>query len=370
METGQLVKEFTNTAFKVLVSGWWMAARPWDVEARAQIELLTRLGAELGQRAVIVAWPRRASTRLEADLPTIPTAGGTDSWGRLLFEQVGLPRAAARLRPEAVLVPYASAPLASQSPIAATIESHPPVRARGLDRLRAAAAKAGLSGAWRLLQLADAPSQAAGSGDLARVSPAVPTTFRPAPADDDAARRRDCGMPPSYVLALGASMRDVRHLLAAWSWMAPSLGEEVRLAIGPLGPEAATAAAAARDLGQEASVIVFERLPWDGLPAVLRGASCLLVGESPASWQVLRWSLACGLPVAGVSSDAAQAILGEAGFLVPPGDARALGAASLSLLVDDEGLARRLKETGLARAASYHQAWGDGRLAAALSARI
>ncbi|MGA9191624.1 MAG: hypothetical protein WBZ24_07825, partial [Anaerolineales bacterium] len=87
------MKEFTNTAFKVLVSGWWMAARPWDVEARAQIELLTRLGAELGQRAVIVAWPRRASTRLEADLPTIPTAGGTDSWGRLLFEQVGLPRA-------------------------------------------------------------------------------------------------------------------------------------------------------------------------------------------------------------------------------------------------------------------------------------
>jgi len=347
-----------------------MAARPWDVEAQAQFELLTRLAAELGPHAVIVAWPRRTSNRLDADLPRLPTSGGTDSWGRLLFEQVGLPRAAARLRPEAVLVPYASAPLASQSPIAAMIDSQPPVRARGLDRLRGAAAKAGLSGAWRLLQWADEPPRAAGSRGLSRVSPAVLTTFRPTPADDDAARRQEGGMPPSYVLALGPSIRDVRHLLAAWSWMAPSLGEEVKLAIGPLGPEAPTAAAAARDLGQEASVIVFERLPWEGLPAVLRGASCLLVGESPASWQVLRWSLACGLPVAGVSSHAAQAVLGEAGFLVPPGDARALGAASLSLLVDDDGLARRLKEAGLARAAGYHQAWGDGRLAAALSVRI
>lgn len=365
------MKEFTNKSFKVLVSGWWMAARPWDVEARAQFELLTRLAAELGPHAVIVAWPRRTSNRLEADLPRLPTLGGTDSWGRLLFEQVGLPRAAARLRPEAVLVPYASAPLASASPIAAMIDSQPPVRAKGLDRLRAAAAKAGLSGAWRLLQWADEPPRAVGSRDRARVSPAIPRTFRPTPSDDDDARKRDCGMPPSYVLALGASMRDVRHLLAAWSWMASSLGEEVKLAIGPLGPEAATAAAAARDLGQEASsVIVFERLPWESLPAVLRGASCLLVGERPASWQVLRWSLACGLPVAGVSGGAAQAVLGEAGFLVPPGDARALAAASLSLLVDHDGLARRLKEAGLARAAGYHQAWGDGRLAAALSVRI
>jgi glycosyltransferase involved in cell wall biosynthesis len=151
--------------------------------------------------------------------------------------------------------------------------------------------------------------------------------------------------------------------------MAPSLGEEVKLVIGPLGPGVATGAAAARDLGQEASVIVFERLPWETLPAVLRGASCLLVGGHPASWQVLRWSLACGLPVAGASSDAAQGILGEAGFLVPAGDKRALGAAGHSLVVDDGGLARRLKQAGQARAADYHQAWGDGTLAASLSLR-
>ena len=71
METGQLVKEFTNKSFKVLVSGWWMAARPWDVEARAQFELLTRLAAELG----LANSAREGETPSDAELEALRGLG-------------------------------------------------------------------------------------------------------------------------------------------------------------------------------------------------------------------------------------------------------------------------------------------------------
>lgn len=360
------MKESTNRRPQALVSGWWLAFRPWHVRGLAQRELLSRLAAELDPQRVVVAWPRTLAVPDDVGLQTSPASGGGGPWGRLIFEQLGLPRAANHLQPEVVLVPYASAPLASASPVAALIDSNRERRTGGLDRLRAAAAKAGLAGAWRQLHWADEPLPASKALSVARLSPAVSPTFRPTLADDDGIRRKECGLPDSYVLALGASSQDVRQLLAGWSWMTPSLGEGVRLVIGPMGPDAASAGATANELGLGSSVIAYDRLPWEGLPAVIRGASCLLVGDHPGSWQILRWAMASGLPVAGVSSGAARAILGDAGYLVPAGDARALGAAGLSLVVDQDDLGRRLKETGLARAELYRRAWADGTLADAL----
>jgi hypothetical protein len=47
-----------------------------------------------------------------------------------------------------------------------------------------------------------------------------------------------------------------------------------------------------------------------------------------------------------------NSILGDAGYLVPDGDTRALGAACLSLLVQDE-LAESLRVKGRRRATTY-----------------
>ncbi len=361
------MKEFTNAQVRVLVSGWWLAARPWHVMSWAQRELIARLEAEADPLSLRMAWPQTAPAPDADGRQGAAAWGGTSRWGRLVFEQLGLPRAASRLRPGIILVAYASAPVAAGSPTAAVFECGRAEKARGLDRLRTAAAQAGVAGAWRRLAWADEPHSDAEAQKRVLLAPAVSPVFRPQPADDDAARRRDTGLPRSYVLALGASIEDVRLLLAAWTWMTSSLGDAVKLVVGPLGSEAAVAAGLAGELGLAGSVLVFESWPWESLPAILRGASCLLAGDRLRSWQVLRWSLACGLPVAGVSSEPASAILGGAGFLVDSGEARHLGAAGLSLLVDQNDLARRLKQAGLARAADYHQAWEDGSLAAALS---
>ena len=62
--------------------------------------------------------------------------------------------------------------------------------------------------------------------------------------------------------------------------------------------------------------------------------------------------MGCGVPVAGLNSPEADSVLGEAAYLVPPGEARRLGAACLTLLVEEQ-VATALAQKGLARATAY-----------------
>jgi hypothetical protein len=356
------VKEFTSEDRRVLFAGWWLASRPWHAQSWGQRELLDRLYADLGRDAVRVAWPRGADASRVTEWRMVPTWGGAHPLGRLLFEQVGLPLAARRERPCTLLVPYASGPLVSAAPTAVLAESDQAKPRSVWDRLQTSFGRAGLAGAWRQLSWRDNLPQAADASSVASVPPAVPPSFVPESAPEDVDIRRRAGLPGDYVLALGATAADLPLLLAAWSWMTPSLGGAFRLVAGPLGPRAPLADELAEGLGLEGTFQTFESIPWTALPAVLRGASCLLFGTQPATWQVLRWALAAAVPAAGVRSSSAEAILGPSGYLVDPADTRSLGAAGLSLLVDEEGLAGRLKRAGLSRAAAYHRAWGDGSL--------
>jgi glycosyltransferase involved in cell wall biosynthesis len=341
--------------------------RPWHTQAWAHLDLLARLAADLGPEQLHLAWPGRPPEAQGGEGRVWPGPGGGSPWGRLVFEQVGLPRVARRCGAEAVLVPYASAPLVCPAPVVAWATEPGRQRTGGLERLRASAARAGLAGAKRLLAWSDERPSAHPQRPILPVPPAVAPRFHPEPEEDDHARRRELGLEEGYVLALGAEGPDVQLVLAAWSWMAPSLGESTQLVIGPLGPGGHQSAhETTRRLGLTKSVLWVEQIPWEGLPSVLRGAAVVLFGPRLNTSQLLRWALACGLPVAGSATSSAESIVGEAGFLVAPGDSRALGAAGLSLMVDQVGITRRLREAGLDRGQGYHRAWGDGRLARAI----
>jgi len=100
-------------------------------------------------------------------------------------------------------------------------------------------------------------------------------------------------------------------------------------------------------------VISIRQVAYDHLASVYRGASALLTASGSEHGQELRWALACGVAVAAVQTGLAGSVLGGAGYLTPNGDARALGAACLTLLVQPE-VATDLQQKGLLRAMAYH----------------
>jgi glycosyltransferase involved in cell wall biosynthesis len=130
------------------------------------------------------------------------------------------------------------------------------------------------------------------------------------------------------------------------------MGDSFSLLIANL-TEASTrfAAELADQLGVGESVRTV-RLGDDDWPAALRGASALLHGGGRRNAGLLRWALASGLPVAALSTPITEAVLGPAGFLAPERDSRGLGAACLTLLVE-EAVAGSLRERGLDRATRY-----------------
>lgn len=95
-----------------------------------------------------------------------------------------------------------------------------------------------------------------------------------------------------------------------------------------------------------------------------------LLELSGSAADVWRWSLIrpadgpLDLP-AYVQAVEAESILGDAAYVTPADDTRALGAACLSLLVDDN-LAESLRAAGVRRAAAFHSGRGVGELAGLL----
>lgn len=266
------------------------------------------------------------------------------AWGTLGYEQFQQPRAAARLGCELLFVPEGGAPIAARMPIAALPADRPPRAGRGpLATLRRAAGQAGRGVAGLTLYPGDVPSYAEARRRARPYPPFVSPGFRGAEPDRTS----------EYVLCHGVRRNEVALALAAWTWVEGSLGDAYPLLFLGLDPELEQfirIAAAGLDVSD--SIAFHAEVDLDSLPGLYRRAAAYL-GVGLHAWgQPLRWSLAAGVPVAAEHSAAAASILGEAGYLAPRGDARALGAACLSLLVEEE-LADRLRERGRRIAQAY-----------------
>lgn len=273
------------------------------------------------------------------ELPLRPGA-----WGRLRYEQFDLPRAARRLGCDGLLIFDGGAPIAARLPtVALSDEAFGGQRRGAIDALRRAAGRAGRSVTAQVLYPRDGPP-AAGTASAARGF---------APLISEGFSRLGAEGAQSYVLCHGLRRQQVPLALAAWSWVDGSLGDSYPLLL--LGADSdleqqVRQAAAALDLAD--SIRFQAELDLQSLPAVYHDAAAVLSLGAPAWGQPLRWALAAGAPVAAVHSQTAGSILSDTGYLAPEGDARALGAACLSLLVQPE-LADRLRERGRRIAAAY-----------------
>jgi glycosyltransferase involved in cell wall biosynthesis len=152
-------------------------------------------------------------------------------------------------------------------------------------------------------------------------------------------------VPGPYVLGLGrlATQKGFGTLIdAAARW-----GDGARLMIAGQGPLEASLKEQAASLGVD---VEFAGLRTD-VPALLEGAAVFALssqweGQSLALMEALR----AGLPIVATRAGGNPAVLGQdAALFVPPGDAAAFAEAVRSIL-DDPGLAERLRKAALDRA--------------------
>jgi hypothetical protein len=231
-------------------------------------------------------------------------------------------------------------------------------------RLERSLAFAGLRGAAAVLYPSDVPGEPAEWPWIA-VPPVVPEGLYSSGATTVSGNE----LPEAYVLAVGESPTTLSLLLAAWTWVESSLGDAYHLVLGAHHP-------AERDrlrricegvgLEETARVVLLGDDAWS---AAFRGASALLHGGARDNAAALRWALAAGLPTAAPATPVSESILGPAGYLTEP-TARALGAACLTLLVEDD-LAASLREKAGERGRRYAPsvagpAWADALRQAAL----
>jgi glycosyltransferase involved in cell wall biosynthesis/GT2 family glycosyltransferase len=134
--------------------------------------------------------------------------------------------------------------------------------------------------------------------------------------------------------------------------------ERLRLRIAGAGPSEPALRAEAVRRGIAARVELCGPVAQADLPAFYRGLDVLAV----PSLDTPRWveqfgrvaveGMACGVPVVASDSGALPDVVGDAGILVPPGDAEALRAALLEV-VTDPGRRADLVGRGLQRASRY-----------------
>jgi len=240
-----------------------------------------------------------------------------------------------------------------------------PGSGRGGGRWARALALAGLRGAAGVLRMRDVPAEEHRLPWI-EVPPIVPGGFYAEPTADDRRVAGELHLPEAYVLAVGESETSLGLLVTSWTWVEGPIGDSFSLLVASSQAAFPRLAVEAVDRLGLSDTVRAINVPDEAWPAVYRGASALLHGGGRQNVGALRWALASGLPVAAPSTPVTESVLGPAGFLAPDGDARRLGAACLTLLVENE-VAASLRDRGLERAGGYRpdraaQAWVEALL--------
>lgn len=213
----------------------------------------------------------------------------------------------------------------------------------------------------------DVRSRYPGTAPITVVPNGVGGEFRPADPDAVAAIRRREEAPDGYVLFAGTlePRKNVDGLLAAWRLVREELPDAPPLLVagdwgwGDPGLKARLAGAA--PLG----VRTLGRVTKERLIELLQGATVFVYpslyegfGLPPLE------AMACGVPVVTSARSSLPEVVGEAGVLVDPDDARAVAEGLLDLLRHPER-ARALGEAGRRRSLSF--TWeGSARALAAV----
>jgi glycosyltransferase involved in cell wall biosynthesis len=182
----------------------------------------------------------------------------------------------------------------------------------------------------------------------------VSDRFRPASEHDAAASASRYGLPPRYILTVGAQQarKNVSGLLRAFAAVRPRL-PGVKIAV--VGPHLWQFDAVSREiaeLGLHDAVVTLGYVPDGELPALYTGAAAFVFPSLYEGFGLpVLEAMACGTPVITSDTSSLPEVAGNAALLVDPRDPVALGDAIVKVL-HDPALAADLRQRGYARAST------------------
>jgi glycosyltransferase involved in cell wall biosynthesis len=291
--------------------------------------------------------------------------------GKIWFEQVRFPRAAAATGADLAHVPYWGSPLQSPLPVVVTVHDLITLRQREYRRgLRARLYNALVATAARGANhvITDSHFSRQEIVDHLRIPAERVSAIHLATAPQyraqsefllDMAVRRKYDLPDFYVLYLGGYNlhKNVPALLHAYTYVAQAMGEDYPLVLAGRKPEPGPNVPdydhyiVQLKLGE--SVRWIGCVEEDDKPAVYRGALCFAFPSRYEGFGLPPLeAMACGVPVVTTDASSLPEVVGDAAFAVSPDDARQMAGAIISVLVD-ETLAAELKQKGLQRAAAF-----------------
>jgi glycosyltransferase involved in cell wall biosynthesis len=358
-----------NSDTRILYDGWAFVRQPNQPAALHLIELLNHcpeeftpvlaLPGEPAEQGIVPARVQQVAMPIE-DTPA----------GRLRWEQRLLADAAKKTQASLVHLTTTTPalwgePLVVISPAGPTVN----VIRRGGSlpaRIREALSKGAEHRTQAVFWPDDMPEPA-----VAAPVWRLPAVFSPDfnPVDPpDAAFQTALEMPETYLLYHGPQEPwHLERLVAVWSWAAGSIGELFPLVILGFGAgeQAQRLASLARQHRLERFIKILPDVPIAAVASIYRGSAGLLHFGDVAAWGgAVRYALACGKPVVADETARADALVGSAGYLFPHQEARRMGAALLTIVVNED-VAQGLHAAACAQAAHWQPASFSQQLGAA-----
>jgi len=361
---------------RVAINGWF-----WDQPStgsgqtvRHLLPALVEHDPKLEIAVLVPEWV--ASDQSTGPLPgrvtLVPVPCRPGNLGKFWFEQNTFPRMCRRLGVDLAHVPYFASPLSPTVPTVVTIHDLiprvlPQYRGSVLVRLYTALVASAASRARLIL----ADSEASKRDILAHLKVhdsrvrvvylASAPYYRPIDdADCLETIRHQYDLPETFVLWLsGFDVRkNARALLHAFTWVYSALGDDYPLVMVGKLPGVDTSffpdpRRIAADLGVSHAVRFPGWVEEADKPALYSAATVFVFPSRYEGFGLpILEAMSCGTPVVTSNAASLPELAGAAAFQVHPDDSRNLGAAIISLCVQED-LHAEMREKGLAQAARF-----------------
>ena len=363
----------SSRPLRIAISGWF-----WDRPETGTGQYVQHLVTSLALLQPGVEWvvlvPRGVgppASALAPNLVWMPLPAHRNNPGKLVWEQLTVPKAAVRLHADLLHIPYWAGPWCCPVPTVVTILDLIPLllsEYRGSLLVRAYTRFVSATARRASLIVTDSDSARLDierhlhiAPEKVRVIPlAADSSYSEVPECDDSSLGGYFGVPSGYILYLGGF--DVRKnlgaLFRAYVQVLRDVPEAHLVVAGMLPRVDSAFAPDPRRLEQEAGV-PDGAVSWLGFVAEVDKAKLYWgarVFVFPSRYEGFGLppleAMACGVPVVGSATSSLGEVVGRGGILVDPDDVDGLAAAVRSLLLDAE-LHRQVSSEAVAQAARF-----------------